>query len=204
MKKGVLLVIGFAVLAVGTFFFFHVPQKITNYPSGGKTIVMLGDSLTEGVGARSDQALPVLLSEKIGEPVINMGISGNTTKDALARVQAVIDANPKMVIILLGGNDYLQKVPIDQTFQNLDTIITKVQSVGAVVVLLGIQGGILRDPYADRFKSLAKLRGAAFVPNVFSGIIGNPKYMSDEVHPNDAGYAEIAAKVAPAVLRYMR
>ena len=62
-----------------------------------------------------------------------------------------------------------------------------------------MRGGLLNDPYADKFKELAATYGTAFVPNVLSGLFGNSKYMYDEVHPNDAGYAVIAKHVEPVL-----
>lgn len=182
-------------------FIFFKPSKITNYPSTGTSIVMFGDSLTVGIGSTVGHDLPSLLSKKMKEKVINMGIRGETSAQGLLRVEEVIKQDPKVVLVLFGGNDYFQYIPVEETFKNIDTIVTTLQDSGAVVILLGIQGGIITDPYKAEFKKLAKKRGALYVPNVLDGIIGEQELMTDEVHPNDIGYAMISKKIYPVLQR---
>ncbi len=178
-------------------YFFQRSQTITNYPSNGTTVIAFGDSLIEGVGATPGHDIPSLLSQKIHEPVINMGISGNTSADGLARISTVSAQNPKMVLVLFGGNDFLQRVPLEHTFQNIDSIVTQLQDAGAIVVLLGIKGGVLGDQYAEHFEAIAQKRGAVYVPNVLAGLLGHTELMSDGIHPNNAGYARIIEKIYP-------
>lgn len=197
MKKSIITILIIVALSLGAFFVFKKSPHITNYPSKGTTIVALGDSLVQGVGATKENDFPAVLSKLIGEPIINMGISGNTSADGLARVGEVATQDPKIVLVLLGGNDYLRKVSIEQTFKNIDDIVLRLQSQGAVVVLLGVQGGILSDQYEKYFEEIAKNRGTLYVPNVLDGIIGRPNLMSDAIHPNDIGYKKIAEKIYP-------
>ncbi len=174
-------------------------HPIVNFPPKGTTIIALGDSLTKGMGASAPEYGYVpILEKRLGITIINKGVSGNTTSDALLRLDTdVLTQHPDIVIILLGGNDYLQKVPPEETFANLRTIITRIQSRGAVVFLVGIRGGILKDHFSDGFTKLADETGSVFVPNVLENIIDNPKLMSDEIHPNDAGYLKVADKITP-------
>lgn len=168
--------------------------------SNNLKIAAFGDSLVAGYGATQGNDFPSLLSKTIGVPVQNFGVSGNTTADALARISDVTDAHPDVVIVLLGGNDALQRIPATVTQKNLSTIISTLQAAHIRVVLVGVPGGFLSDPYAPMFQSLARtFTPISYVPNILSGLLGNSKYMSDEVHPNDAGYAKVAARIAPAV-----
>jgi acyl-CoA thioesterase-1 len=180
--------------------FFTATDEVTNYPSGGSTIVAFGDSLVVGVGATGGSDFVSLLSEQLGKPIVNLGVSGDTTDDALLRLDQVIAQDPKVVMVLLGGNDYLQQVPKAETFANLNQIVTTIHESGAVVMLLGVRGGLLRDEYQGGYQDLAELRGTAYVPNVLDGLFGNPSFMSDAIHPNDAGYQVIADKVEPVLL----
>lgn len=85
-------------------------QSVTNYPPSSGPIIAFGDSLTAGVGATAGQDYVSQLSRKSGVPIINAGISGNTTRDAAARLQSdVLSRNPSVVIVWLGGNDILQR-----------------------------------------------------------------------------------------------
>jgi len=138
-----------------------------------------------------------LLSRGIGEEVINEGRSGDTTITALSRVNDVLELDPKIVILLLGGNDYLKHVPKEETFQNLEDMITIFQNKGAIVVLLGVRGGALKDNYDSDFEDLSRRMGTFYISNVLDGLLGKKEYMYDTVHPNDAGYKMIAERVLP-------
>jgi len=203
MNQKIILIFGI-VLVIAGFLFFRPDAKITNYPSSGDSVVAFGDSLIEGVGATSGNDLVSQLSKKIGEPIINLGIAGNTTEQGLARVERIAEYKPKVVLVLLGGNDYLRKVPKVETFKNLEAIITRIQSTGAVVVLLGVQGGLLGDPYENEFENLAQKHGTVYVSNVLEGLFGDQRYMADSVHPNDVGYAKIVERIYPELKRVLK
>jgi acyl-CoA thioesterase-1 len=189
------------VVAVFTFgyFYFHKTPGIANYPSRGTDIIAFGDSLIWGEGSTQEGGFVTLLSRAIGEPIINLGVPGNTTADGLSRINELDKYHPKVVILLLGGNDYLRRVPEAQTFENLGKIIEAIQSRGAVVLLLGIRGGVLSDHFETQFEKLRDIYHTAYVSNVLDGLLGNPQYMSDEVHPNDAGYKIIERRVEPVL-----
>lgn len=204
MKQKIILgCIAVLIIFVG-FLIFKPAPKITNYPSSGDAVVAFGDSLIEGVGATPGNDFVSQLSKKIGEPIVNLGISGNTTAQGLARVDRIAEYKPKVVLVLLGGNDYLRKVPKEETFRNLEMIVSRIQNTGAVVVLLGIQGGVLSDPYDTAFESLAQKKGTVYISNVLEGLVGNSRYMSDAIHPNDAGYSKIVERVYPEVRKVLR
>ena len=187
------------VVGVGYVFLLTDSGTITNYPSGGTTIVAFGDSLVAGVGATSGNDLVSQLNDRIGEPIVNLGVSGDTTADALARIDSVVEQNPKVVLVLLGGNDYLQNVPPEETFANLETIIETIHAAGSSVVLLGVRGGVLRDNFKSEFADLANKHNTAYVSDVLNGVFGNPQLMHDPIHPNDAGYEIIADRVEPVL-----
>lgn len=173
-------------------------------PLGDGPIVAFGDSLVAGYGATSGKDFISLLSARIGEPIINMGVPGDTTTDGLARIDDVIAREPRAVILLLGGNDFLRKVPRNQAFANLKAIIQKLQASGARVLLLGVRGGLLADNASSDFKKLARETGVEFVPDVLDGLFADSRYMYDSIHPNDAGYAKVAERVYPALAKILR
>ena len=111
-----LLFIGAVVFSCGGETF----AKIRNLHSAGETIICFGDSLTEGVGASAGDDYPSVLSRQLGSPVINAGVRGDTTAAALERLaDQVLNKNPRLVILLLGGNDFLRQRPRRETRQNL-------------------------------------------------------------------------------------
>jgi len=200
MTKTITIIIICVALGIAAYFLFRTKDPmITNFPPMQGPIVALGDSLVFGYGSSMNNDFVSVLEKETGREIINMGINGNTTADGLARIDTVIALKPSVVMVLLGGNDFLRKVPAAETFNNLDLIVQKLQVSGAVVVVLGIQGGVLNDPFAPQFENLAERHGAAYVPNVLAGMIGNQSLMSDAIHPNDAGYKRVAAKVLPVL-----
>ncbi len=198
-KRWYIIVLVIAAALAGAYLFSRPAPVITNYPSSGTDVIAFGDSLVTGKGAPEGEGLVDLLSRAVGQPIINLGYSGDTTSKALERIGQVDAYNPKVVIVLLGGNDYLGRVPREQTFTNLATIIETMQAKGAIVLLLGVRGGLLQDNFKNSFEALAKQYHTAFVPDVLSGLLGNEEFMYDAVHPNQAGYARIAKRVLPVL-----
>jgi lysophospholipase L1-like esterase len=165
-------------------------------PSADGPWVAFGDSLTEGFGASEGATYPAVLGRELGVEIRNSGVSGHTTEDGLKRVDSVAALRPRVVLLCLGGNDGLNRLPRDQMLANLGAIIKRLQQEGAFVVLLGIRSATLRDQNEKLFRRLAREHGCFYVPNILSGIWGRPVYMTDAIHPNDEGYARIAARLA--------
>lgn len=190
-----------ALLVHGAIAWIENPE-IKNINSNGANIIAFGDSLVYGVGA-SDKGktdLFSLVSKEIGVPIINVGVSGNTTEEALKRIDKdVLSKDPKIVFVLLGGNDYLQKKMKDDTFLNLRNIIKKIQDKGAIVILIGVRGGIFIDRFEEDYKNLAKEFNTGYVENILDGIVTNRSLMYDSIHPNDKGYEIISLRVIPVL-----
>jgi len=171
---------------------------IKNYPNERTEIIAFGDSLVEGVGSSSGTGFVGQLEVILNTDIINMGVSGNTTRDALLRIEEVTDRNAAMVLISLGGNDFLQRIDPEQTRTNLDRIISKIQNDGAMVMVLGVPGN------SSIYKDLAEDHRTAYVSNILKGLIGRDKYMADPIHPNDTGYRRIAEKIAPELKKFIQ
>jgi lysophospholipase L1-like esterase len=195
--KFLLLIFAGCVLLGAYFIFFSGSPAVTNVPSSGTSVVAFGDSLVEGVGASAGNDFVSILSRRIEEPIVNLGRRGDTTRDALTRIDDVLEQDPKVVLLLFGGNDYLQQIPQTETFDNLEQIIQTIHQSGSAVLLLGVRGGILRDNFKSKFAALAKKHNTAHVSDLLDGLLGNQQLMTDRVHPNDAGYRVIADRVQP-------
>lgn len=199
MRNLAIFLILICTVAFISFFAFKEKQKITNFPPKQGPIVAFGDSLIEGVGASAGVDLASILSQKIGEPIINLGVAGENSREGLARIDEVLALKPKIVLVLFGGNDFMQQIPKHETFPNIDEIVTKIQDSGAIVILLGIRGGLITDNYEKNFEKIAEARGALYVSDVLRGLFGNKEYMDDPVHPNNLGYRKIAERVYPVL-----
>ncbi|NCN11909.1 hypothetical protein GW937_01150 [Candidatus Kaiserbacteria bacterium] len=191
-----------SILLFGGWFFWPNPTPLL--PTAGTTVVMFGDSLAAGTGATLGGDIASRLSTHLEMPVRNLGVPGDTTATGLARANTLSAVDPRVVIVLLGGNDALKKVPIKETFSNLASLIEYIQSIGATVILVGEPGGLYGNSYEKEYERLAKKYRTFYIPNILSGLIGRTEYMSDYIHPNDAGYEKATARILPVVNTALR
>jgi lysophospholipase L1-like esterase len=184
------------IVARAVVFLCGCEAKITNRDSEGTTIVCFGDSLTAGTGAEEGKDYPSLLREQVDLPVINAGAPGDTTGDALRRLERdVLSRNSKIVIITLGGNDFLRGIPKEETLKNMETIVDRIQSRGAMAVLAAVQTGRLWDAYVKDYKKLGRQKRFVVISNVLKGILFDPRYKYDQIHPNTEGYRIMAGRI---------
>lgn len=203
MKKVAVLLIIIAALWVGIPLFSSGPG-IKNPDPAGRNIICFGDSLTYGTGASEGKDYPSLLAVMVAEPVINAGVPGDATADALARLERdVLSRDPKMVLITLGGNDLKNGVDRETAFRNLRTIVEAIQEAGALVVIGGVDIPFYGRGFGDAYRELAAETGSVIIPNVFDDIMGKPSRMSDRIHPNDAGYEIMARRFYGAIGPYL-
>jgi len=127
-------------------------------------------------------------------------VPGDTTARALNRLDRdVISKNPGLVLITLGGNDLKNGVSRDTAFSNLKQIVESIQDNGARVIIGGLKFPFRDRGYGKGYQELADETGALLIPDIFEGIMGNRKLMSDPIHPNDAGYKIIAQRFVEAM-----
>lgn len=182
-------------------------EKMDVIPAGSR-VLALGDSLTEGVGVRSEEAWPVLLGEKTGWDVANGGVSGDTSEAALRRLPGLLERHdPVLVLVTLGGNDMLRRIPQQQTVANLDKIIALVREHGAQPLLLAtpkpsVAGAVfqnLSDP--DFYREIAEARQVPLIENAMSDVLSDPQLKIDQLHPNAAGHALFTEKLLEELKR---
>ena len=179
---------------------------ITNAAPSGANVIAFGDSLTQGYRVDPGQGWPEQLSAIVGRPILNRGVSGDTTGDALARLERdVLSQDPRVVLVCLGGNDMLRRLPPEQQFENLRQVVRRIQERGALVVLIGTEGYTILSSvdYGERYEALARETGAAYVPDLMKGVLGDPKLMLDQIHPNPRGYEKIARRIADEAGEYL-
>jgi len=132
-------------------------------------------------------------------------VSGDTTDAALARLDAeVLSATPRIVIVGLGGNDFLRGVPIATTEANLRTIVGKIQAAGAMVVLLGFRFPSLSADYGPMYERVAHDDACLLIAGVLKGILTDTSLKSDEIHPNARGYQLMAERIAGPCRKLIR
>jgi acyl-CoA thioesterase I len=178
--------------------------KVKNLDSRGTNVIAFGDSLTAGYGAGAGEDYPSKLTAMSGIPVVNAGRSGDTTESALGRLEAdVLDRDPRIVIVGLGGNDYLRGEPIASTEANLRTIVKKIQEKGAMVVLLGFRFPSLNANYQAMYERVAGEERCLLVDRSLKGVLTDPRLRSDAIHPNAQGYALMAERISPPLKKLL-
>jgi len=191
----------FTVLLVvsGTFLYRYIITAPLTCESRQPILVAYGDSLVSGYGVAAGEDTISRLGSMIGVTVRNLGVSGNTSAQALARIETVVSLKPDIVVVLVGGNDALRGVPISETEANIGEILATLKAADATPVLVGVMGGFVNDPFRPMFERLALKYDVVLVPNILAGLVNDQRFMSDAIHPNAAGYARIAERLAPVI-----
>jgi acyl-CoA thioesterase-1 len=172
---------------------------VPNLDSPGKTIVVLGDSIASGVGSGPGEAYPDLLAARFRtEDVVNGGVSGNTAADGLARLDEVLAEDPWLVIVELGGNDFLRRVPPEQTEQTLRQILDRLIAARVVPVLIELD-----VPFGGRYLEIYERLGDEYqvpvVEDTLGEVLRDPSLKSDTIHPNAAGQKVLAEAIAEEI-----
>ena len=176
-------------------------------------IVILGDSLTAGLGLDPSQAYPTLVQQKIDADrlpfdVSNAGVSGYTSAGGLSRLDWAIGDGASILIVALGGNDALRGLPVHELARNLSTIIERAQARKIRVVLAGMeappnfgQGYVVS--FHQVYPDLARKYHLPLVPFLLQNVAGiDTLNQRDGIHPTAEG-ARIVADNVWAVLRPM-
>ena len=178
-------------------------------------IACFGDSITAGFGLDPAQSFPALLQQDLdrralnqrGYPyrVSNLGVSGDTTQDGLARLPLLLAEKPAIVVLELGANDGLRGLPVSVTESNLAEIIQALQKAGARVLLAGMTlppnyGPAYIRKFEAVYSSLAARYQLAWIPFLLDGVGGNAAFMQrDGLHPNAGGARRVEVTVMKAL-----
>ena len=174
-------------------------------------IVVLGDSLTAGLGLAMRDSYPSVLQERLKTQgldfeVVNAGVSGDTSAGALSRLDWSLQGDVRVLVVALGGNDGLRGLPPEQLQQNLAQIVERAQARRIEVILAGMEappnyGREYIVSFHQVYPALAKRYGVALVPFLLQGVAGTETLnQADGIHPTAAG-ARIVADNVWAVLK---
>ncbi len=169
-------------------------------------IVCFGDSLTAGFGIESAASYPTDLQRLLDAAgyhyrVINEGVSGETTKDGLERIDRVLGHKPQIVVLEFGGNDGLRGLPISMAQQNIASMIGRLQRSGAKVALAGISlppqyGTDYIARFDAMYPALARQFHVPLLPFLLQNVYGvTGDIQPDGVHPTAQGAKQVAANV---------
>ena len=159
------------------------------------TLLVMGDSLSAAYGMPTDQGWVALLESRLDEQgrdfrVLNASISGETTRGGLTRLPRLLERHePEWVILSLGGNDGLRRIPLEEMSRNLREMIDLSQDAGAQVLLVGIQvppnlGRHFTERFHRIYHDLAAEHDLPLVPFLLEGVALEEGMMqSDGIHP---------------------
>jgi acyl-CoA thioesterase-1 len=175
------------------------------------SVLVLGDSLSSGLGIEPDQGWVSQLKHRLSSPyfglkVVNASISGETTQGGLNRIGGLLDKyTPLIVILELGGNDGLRGLPLSLMKDNLDRMITLALDRKVKVVLIGMKiptnyGKFYTKQFANIYASLATKHKIPLVPFLLDGIASHPEMMQDDgIHPRANAQRQMLDNVWPSL-----
>ena len=191
--------------------FIAITAASTPVPAAQQRLMVYGDSLVAGYGLSAGEGFPEQLQQALTAAgrdvkVLNAGVSGDTSAGGLARLNWALSDQPDAVMIILGGNDLLRGLDPQQTRENLQQILTRLQAQNIKILLCGMLAPVnlglaYRQQFDLIYPELADKFDASFYPFFLHGVALNPKFnQPDGLHPNKAGVAVITQSVLPAVL----
>jgi acyl-CoA thioesterase I len=169
-------------------------------------IVVLGDSLTAGLGLQPNDAYPSVLQRRLdaaGYPfeVVNAGVSGDTSAGGLSRLDWSLDGDVRILVVALGGNDGLRGLPPEEVRHNLSEIVRRARQRNIAVLLAGMESPTNMGPdyqrrFHDVFPAVAQEYHVAFLPFLLTGVAGRPDLnQGDGIHPTAEGARIVADNV---------
>ena len=180
----------------------HSPVQAQN--KAGGTIVAFGDSLTSGYGVAPDKAYPAQLERRLrasGYPwqVINAGISGETSSEALRRVPSVLGLMPDIVVLETGLNDAMTGVDLRITRRSIEDIVRILRKNGVTVILAGMRtpNDSKRVPaFEELYTDIARKYNIILIPFFLANVADNPALILDDgIHPTAEGYRRVTKTV---------
>jgi acyl-CoA thioesterase-1 len=172
----------------------------------GPRVVILGTSLTAGLGLDPDSAWPALVQRTADSAGVRVridaaGLSGETSAGALRRAEWVLRDPADVVVLEVGANDGLRGVDPDTTRETLVALVAKVRGAqpGALIALVQMEappnlGAEYTASFRAAYTSAAQRTGIPLLPFLLEGVAGERTLnQTDGIHPNEAGSKVVAA-----------
>ena len=177
-------------------------------------LVIMGDSLTAGYALEAAQAFPARLEAALRArghdvAVVNAGVSGDTAKQGLERLDWSVEADADAVIVELGANDALRGFDPNETRNSLEGIIVRLKERKIPVMLAGMLappnlGASYKEMFDSVYPELARRHRIAFYPFFLDGVASEEALnLEDGIHPNAKGVDEIVRRMLPSVEEFL-
>lgn len=175
-------------------------DSVRDVSAGLPRVLVVGTSLTAGLGVDPDSAWPSALQRLADSAgyhlrIVNAGLSGETSAGAVRRVDWLLREPAAMVVVETGANDGLRGLDIDSTKANLTALLQKVRKAqpGAKIVIVQMEappnlGAAYTTRFHNMFGEVARAEGAALMSGFLDRVAGDPKLnQADGIHPTPAG-----------------
>jgi acyl-CoA thioesterase I len=205
-----MLVLGMLLMAAGTGF----AQTSAARETKPIKMVVLGDSLSAGLGLSASSAFPARLQKSletkgIAVNMINAGVSGDTTSGGRDRLDWSVPEGTEAVILELGANDALRGIDPRVTRAALTDILTRLKARKIAVLLCGmVAPPNYGSEYSARFNAiypdLAKSFGVPLYPFFLEGVATDARLnQADGLHPTAEGVDVIVKNILPTVEAFL-
>jgi acyl-CoA thioesterase I len=205
-----MLVLGMVLAMSGTALAQAPAPKVTKPIK----VVVLGDSLSAGLGLPASAAFPERLQKAlkvkgIAVDMVNAGVSGDTSSGGRDRLDWSVPEGTEAVIVELGANDALRGIDPNVTRTALTDILTRLKARGIAVMLCGmVAPPNYGSDYSARFKAiypdLAKSFGVTLYPFFLEGVAANAKLnQADGMHPTAEGVDVVVKNILPTVEAFL-
>lgn len=175
----------------------------------GSIVLALGDSLTFGTGATPETSYPAVLAQLSGWQIVNAGVPGDTSAQALERLPALLQEHkPALVLISIGGNDLLRRLPEADTRASLQRICELARGADAQVLVLAVPRPSLAAAFIGSLSDhpmYAEVSAALKLPlhaQGWAAVLADEALRADQIHANARGYAQMARSVYDAALAH--
>jgi acyl-CoA thioesterase-1 len=179
----------------------------------GQRVLVIGDSLTEGLGVAKNEAFPYLVQQQLRSElknenidIINAGVSGATTASGIRTLRFHLKKKPKVLLLALGANDGLRGFDPELTRKNLAATIDLALAKKMTVVLAGMKappnyGEAYAESFAKVYPELAKKKRILLIPFLLEGVAGEKEMnQPDGIHPSSKGHE----RIAKTIIKYIK
>ena len=193
MLKYLLMIV--AIIALIIFFKKETPEVIKL--NSTDKILAFGDSITYGYGESKNKSYPYLLSKITNVPVLNAGVNGDTSREGLQRLPALLEDNSvKLILLCFGGNDILQNIPLIELKDNLKKMIQMAKSKNIDVILISVpKVSSLGLSSLALYSTVAKEENVELMDDLLVHVLSRSSLKNDYIHPNAKGYRYMANEI---------
>jgi lysophospholipase L1-like esterase len=195
-KTGLLTRKVFVFFCIMTFVFevpFHLSPKIPQKSSG--KLYVIGDSVSAGIGGRSERPWPEVLKDRYKVDVVNLSMAGATVGSIIPKTDRISDDNA-IVLLEIGGNDLFSPTPPMIFEQHLRSLLQKVVKSNRVVIMLELPLAPWYIRYGRIQRKLADEFGVILIPkSFFADVLSTKGATLDLAHLSPEGHKIMAEKI---------